>query len=61
MDAIAEKLDERLRKWKAETANDVRQRIAEIIELADQDALDLLRSRDAEQEVLDILDDPTTR
>jgi hypothetical protein len=36
----------------------VRKRIAEIIDLADQDALDILRSRDIEQEVLDLLDEP---
>lgn len=41
--------------------NQVRQRIAEIIEVADQDALDVLRSRAIEQEVLDTLDEPTTR
>ena len=32
--------------------------IKEIIELADQDALDLIRSRKTEQEVLDIIDEP---
>jgi hypothetical protein len=30
--------------------------VAEIIELADSDALDVVRSRQVEQEVLDILD-----
>jgi hypothetical protein len=38
---------------KPETAAQVRERIAEIIELADHD-VDLLRSRAAEQEVLDL-------
>jgi hypothetical protein len=61
MDAIAEKLDERLRKWEKVTADAVRQRVNEIIELADQDALDILRSRAMEQEVLDLLDEPPTR
>lgn len=61
MDAIAEKLDERLQRWEATTAEEVRRRVAEIIELADANALDLIRSRSVEQEVLDILDDPTTR
>ena len=61
MDAIAEKLDERLQRWEAATAEEVRRRVAEIIELADDNALDLIRSRSVEQEVLDILDDPTTR
>lgn len=61
MDALAEKLDARLREWKPETATRVRARIAEVIDLADHDALDLLRSRATEQEVLDLLDEPTTR
>ena len=33
----------------------------EIIGLADRDALDLLRSRTVEQDVLDILDEPSPR
>jgi hypothetical protein len=33
----------------------VRQCLVEIIELADQDALDILRSRVVEQEVLDLI------
>ena len=61
MDALAQQLDAKLREWQPETAEQVRQRIAEIIALADQDALDMLRSRVIEQEVLDILDAPTTR
>ena len=35
--------------------------VAEIIELADGDALDIARSRTVEQEVLDILDEPAPR
>ncbi len=61
MDALAEKLDTKLREWQPETADQVRQRVAEIIEMADHDALDLLRSRVAEQEVLDMIDAPTSR
>ena len=60
VDAVVEKLDEKLREWEAATANEVRRRIIEIIELADEDALDLLRSRVAEQEVLDLLDETPT-
>ena len=56
MDALAEKLDTRLREWKPDTAAQVRERVAEVIELADLDVLDLIRSRIGEQEVLDILD-----
>jgi len=61
VDALAEKLDSRLREWKPETAEQVRARVSEVIELADQDALDLARSRTVEQEVLDMLDEPTSR
>jgi hypothetical protein len=35
--------------------------VTEIIGLTDQDALDLLRSRSREHEVLDILDEPAPR
>jgi len=61
MDALAERLDAKLREWQPETAAQVRQRVREIIELADQDALDLMRSRAVEQDVLDLLDEPPTR
>lgn len=61
MDALAEKLDARLREWRPETAAEARERIAEVIELADADLLDLARSRAVEQEVLDLLDEPRTR
>ena len=61
MDALAEKLDARLREWKPETAAVARERIAELIELADHGSLDLARSRAAEQEVLDLLDEPPVR
>jgi exonuclease V gamma subunit len=61
VDALAEKLDARLREWKPETAAEARERIMEVIESADQDVLDLARSRAAEQEVLDLLDGPPTR
>ena len=61
MDALLEKLDSRFREWKPETAKDVRRHLADIIDLADQDALDLLRSREREQSVLDLLDEPASR
>ena len=61
MDALAEKLDARLREWKPETAAEARERIMELIELADQDLLDVARSSAAEQEVLDLLDEPPAR
>jgi hypothetical protein len=61
MDALLETLNAKLSQWKPETAAQVRERVTEIISLADQDALDLLRSRSVEQEVLDMLDEPPSR
>jgi len=61
VDALAEKLDARLREWKPETAAEARERITEVIELADHGVLDIARSRAAEQEILDLLDEPPTR
>ena len=58
MTAIAKKLDEKLTRWSPETAEKVERLVAEIIDLADHDALDLARSREVEQEVLDIIDEP---
>jgi len=57
MDALAEKLDTKLRHWRPETAAQVRERVIEVIELADDDVLDMMRSRAREQEVLDPLDE----
>jgi len=61
MDALAEQLDAKLRVWTPETATEVRQRVAEIIALADQDVVDVMRARTVEQEVLDLLDAPAPR
>ena len=61
MDVLAERLDKKLREWSPETAEQVRCQLDEIIELANRDLLDIGRSRTVEQEVLDLLDEPTTR
>ena len=61
VDALAEKLDTGLREWEPDTAAQVRQRVSEIIELANLGVLDLVHSREIEQEVLDILDEPSSR
>ena len=61
MDAIAEKLDTRLLLWKPEISDEVRVLVAEIIDLADTDTLDLMRSRAVEQEMLDLPDEPASR
>ena len=57
MDTLAETLNVKLARWQPDVAELVRQFIVEIIDLADQDALDILRSRFVEQEVLDLLDE----
>lgn len=61
MDVLAETLDAKLREWQPNTVAEVRERVAEIIDLADHDTLDIMQSRSVEQEVLDLIDDPTTR
>jgi hypothetical protein len=61
MDALAEQLDAKLRAWTPETAAQVRQQVVEIMALADQGVLDVMRSRAIEQEVLDLLDAPAPR
>jgi hypothetical protein len=60
MDALVQELDTKLRQWQPDLAKQVRQCLVEIIELADQDALDILRSRVVEQEVLDLIDETET-
>ncbi|MBE9204905.1 hypothetical protein IQ218_17605 [Synechocystis salina LEGE 06099] len=57
MDSLAATLEIKLQEWQPDIATQVREKIREIIELADQDALDILRSRAIEQEVLDLLDE----
>jgi hypothetical protein len=61
MDILAEKLDKKLSEWEPNIIDQVRQRIMEIIDLADHGALDIMQSRFREQEVLNLLDEPTTR
>jgi hypothetical protein len=57
MDALVETLDTKLRQWKPDVAEQVKQYIAAIIEMADQDALDILHSKDVEQQALDFSDE----
>jgi len=61
MDAIAERLDVKLSIWKPEVSREVRAVVSDVIDAADNDVLDLLRSRAIEQEVLDQLDEPSAR
>jgi hypothetical protein len=60
VDAIAEKLDRKLSNWKPEISQEVRALVSEVIGAAGNDALDVMRSRATEQEVLDQLDDTAT-
>jgi len=61
MDALVEKLDAKLSQWNPEISAEVRLLISEVINAADEGALDLMRSRAVEQEVLDSLDEPASR
>jgi hypothetical protein len=61
MDVLAERLDKKLQEWSPETAEQVRCEVVELIELADGGLLDIARSRKVEQEVLDLIDEPTPR
>ncbi len=60
MDGLVQELDTKLLQWQPDIAQQVRQCLAEIIELVDQDALDILHLRVVEQEVLDLIDEPET-
>ncbi len=60
MDAILHKLDLKLHQWSPDVAIEFRSWLAEIIALSDADALDLLRSRQIEQDVLNLIDEPST-
>ena len=55
--AIAEQLDHKLVAWAPETASRVEHLVADIIEWTDANALDLMHTREMEQDVLDLLDD----
>jgi hypothetical protein len=61
MDTVAEKLDAKLNQWSPQVSKEVRVLVSEVIDAADNDALDLMRSRAVEQEVLDSLDESASR
>lgn len=61
IDDLAQRLNKKLCEWSPEIAEQVRRQVDEIIELADQGLFKIVRSRTVEQEVLDLLDEPTTR
>jgi hypothetical protein len=59
MNTLMQQLNQRLQTWQTNVANEARQWISEIIELADQDRLDVAPLRCIEQEVLDLIDAPS--
>ena len=61
MPSVAHKLATKLEEWSPEVSREVEVLVADIIELTDLKVLDLSRSRQAEQEVLDLLDEPISR
>lgn len=61
MSPIVQQLADKLDRWEPEVSQWVEVLVAEIMELADTGALELLRSRAVEQEVLDLLDEPASR
>jgi hypothetical protein len=61
MSPVARQLAEKLDIWEPDVSQRVETLVAEIMDLADAGALDLLRSRAVEQEVLDLLDEPLSR
>jgi hypothetical protein len=61
MSPIVQQLAEKLDQWEPQVSRKVESLVAEIMDLADAGALDFLRSRAVEQEVLDLLDEPLPR
>jgi hypothetical protein len=61
MSPIAQQLAEKLDQWEPEVSRRVETLVAEIMDLAEAGALEFLRSRAVEQEVLDLLDEPVSR
>ena len=61
MSPLVQQLSKKLDQWEPEVSRMVESLLAEIIDLADAGALELLRSRAVEQEVLDLLDEPVSR
>ena len=61
MSPLVQQLSAKLDQWEPEVSQKVESLVAEIMDLADAGALELLRSRAVEQEVLDLLDEPPSR
>jgi hypothetical protein len=61
MNALLEKLDIKQREWDPKIAEHVCRQIAEMMDRADRDLLDLVHSRLEEQVVVDLIDEPAPR
>lgn len=61
MESLGHQLDLKLKQWKPKTSNEVKGLILEIMQRADEETLDISRSRKAEQEVLDAIESPRAR
>jgi ferritin len=61
MSPLAQQLAKKLDQWEPEVSRKVESLVAEIMDLADAGALEFMRSRVVEQEVLDLLDEPASR
>jgi hypothetical protein len=57
MDSLIEELDIKLRQWRPEIGEEVRRCLAELMEMADNNSLDVMRSKTVEQNGLDWLDE----
>ena len=60
MDPVVVTLNKKLTQWSPILADQVKRQVLEIMEMADQDVLDISRSRHVEQDVLDLLDENET-
>ncbi|MEN9355277.1 MAG: hypothetical protein RL318_2602 [Fibrobacterota bacterium] len=58
MTAIAQELDQHIALWPEETRIQVEQLVLDAIRWGDAQAVDSVRGRDLEQDILDILDAP---
>ena len=61
MSPLVQQLSEKLDRWEPEVSRKVESLVAKIMHLADAGALDDLRSRALEQEVIDLLEQPGQR
>ncbi len=61
MDDLAKQLDKKFQESGPDVAEQDRDEIIELLELAEGGLLDVARSRKVEREVLELIDEPTAR